>query len=199
MPNTIHFIQIRKCFSVFFRNLDCLIHFTLKFLRKYRACHQRDHSFYHTHNRTQNHLDYVSILAHQPNHDTFLMNQKPLNFEYHLLSHWHWDNKTQYIHRLLEKRRLSKPELLQPQCLVCFSYVDYIAVPKILLYADLKYYYIDASRARSPSTIWRRRTDSNRRGLLDPASLAVRCFRPLSHVSKKPKTNILRTLFLILA
>ena len=29
----------------------------------------------------------------------------------------------------------------------------------------------------------RRRRDSNPGGLLDPASLAVRCFRPLSHVS----------------
>lgn len=31
--------------------------------------------------------------------------------------------------------------------------------------------------------IERRRRDSNPRGRLDPASLAVRCFRPLSHVS----------------
>ena len=39
----------------------------------------------------------------------------------------------------------------------------------------------DSSHLQFP--FWRRRTDSNRRGLLNPTSLAVRRFRPLSHVS----------------
>ena len=39
----------------------------------------------------------------------------------------------------------------------------------------------DSSHLQFP--FWRRRTDSNRRGLLTPTSLAVRRFRPLSHVS----------------
>ena len=39
------------------------------------------------------------------------------------------------------------------------------------------------SASDSDFQFWRRREDSNLRGLLNPTSLAVRRFRPLSHVS----------------
>lgn len=38
--------------------------------------------------------------------------------------------------------------------------------------------------------LMRRRWDSNPRGFLRPASLAVRCFRPLSHVSRRALEGI---------
>ncbi len=86
------------------------------------------------------------------------------------------------LNLLLRRRRDSKLTVSVPQLGILFrkliKYLNRASNPR-----DGFDYKTCSTKFNFVKFLLRRRRDSNPGGLLDPASLAVRCFRPLSHVS----------------